>query len=464
MKEFQWCDFEWDDRVFPDVEGMLKRYKEKGLKIDLWINPYIAQGSEFFKEGVKNGYLLKRKDGKGVKQIDWWQAGMALVDFTNPDAAKWYTNKLKVLLEMGVDCFKTDFGERIPIDVEYFDGSDPITMHNYYTFIYNKCVFELLKEVKGEKDAVLFARSATAGCQQFPVHWGGDSSANYPSMAETLRGGLSFAMSGFAFWSHDISGFELTATPDLYKRWAAFGLLSTHSRLHGSTSYRVPWLFDDESTDVVKHFTNLKCILMPYIYQMSLVAHKDGTPVMRPMVFEFPTDMATHYLDMQYMLGDSLLVAPIFNEESKGDYYLPDGMWTNYFTDEVKEGGRWYHDVYDYFSLPLFVRPNTVLAVGADESRPDYDYSDGITYHVYQLSEGTESVCEVPNIEGEIDITLSATLNNGVMTIKLSKLTNNASIVLHHLHQAESVEGADLINNESDLILLPLEEVITIQL
>lgn len=133
---------------------------------------------------------------------------MGLVDFTNPDAVKWYQNKLKTLLDMGVDCFKTDFGERIPVDVKYYDGSDPVSMHNYYTYLYNKAVFDLLKEVKGEGEAILFARSATAGGQQFPVHWGGDCSATYASMAESLRGGLSFTLSGFSFWSHDMGGLK----------------------------------------------------------------------------------------------------------------------------------------------------------------------------------------------------------------------------------------------------------------
>ncbi len=225
---------------------------------------------------MKNGYFLQRQDGRGPKQVDMWQTGMALVDFTNPDASQWYRNKLKTLLDMGVDCFKTDFGERIPIDVTYYDGSNPKAMHNYYTYLYNKCVFELLEEERGDHEAVLFARSATAGCQKFPVHWGGDCSANYPSMAETLRGGLSFALSGFSFWSHDISGFEHTATPDVYKRWVAFGMLSTHSRLHGSTSYRVPWLFDDEANDVVRFFTKLKCRLMPYIFAEAIDATMTG--------------------------------------------------------------------------------------------------------------------------------------------------------------------------------------------
>ena len=173
MREFNWCDFAWDPRVFPDPEGMLRRLKDRGLNVSLWINPYIAQRSPLFAEGKAAGYLLKRPDG-GVWQWDLWQPGMALVDFTNPDACAWYASKLEALLEMGVDCFKTDFGERVPTDVAYFDGSEPERMHNYYTQLYNQTVFDVLRKHRGEGEAVLFARSATAGGQQFPVHWGGD--------------------------------------------------------------------------------------------------------------------------------------------------------------------------------------------------------------------------------------------------------------------------------------------------
>ncbi len=408
MKAFHWCDFEWDKECFPDIKGTLQRYHEKGLKICVWINSYIAQGTPFFKEGAEKGYLLKRADGKGVWQTDNWQAGMGLVDFTNPDAVKWYTDKLRTLLDAGVDCFKTDFGERIPVDVVYYDGSDPHAMHNYYTFLYNKAVFNLLKEVKGEQEAVLFARSATAGSQQFPVHWGGDCFANYPSMAETIRGGLSFAMSGFSFWSHDISGFESTATPDLYKRWAAFGLLSSHSRLHGSGSYRVPWLFDEEACDVVAHFSKLKCRLMPYLYAKAIEAHKEGTPMMRPMVFEFTADPAVSYLDSQYMLGDALLAAPILREDSVCQYYLPKGVWTHLLSGEVRKGGCWQEDTYDYFSLPLYVKENTLLAVGTEEYLPDYDYEHQMELRLYQLQDGSEAVCEVPDVKGNIVNTIRA--------------------------------------------------------
>lgn len=417
MQEFHWCDFTWDKRFFPDIRAALKKYHEKGLKICVWINPYIAQGTSFFREGVQNGYLLKRADGKGIWQTDNWQAGMGLVDFTNPDAVGWYTDKLRTILDCGVDCFKTDFGERIPVDVVYYDGSNPRAMHNYYTYLYNKAVFELLQEYRGENEAVVFARSATAGSQKFPVHWGGDCSAAYPSMAETLRGGLSFAMSGFAFWSHDISGFESTATPDLYKRWTAFGLLSTHSRLHGSGSYRVPWLFDEEACRVTKFFANLKCRLMPYIYQKAVEASQEGTPVMRPMVFEFPEDPAVRYLDQQYMLGDALLAAPVFREDKQAEYYLPSGRWTDFFTGEVKEGGRWYRGEYDYFSLPLYVRENTILVMGNCETRPDYDYSGDPVIRIYQLQENRTVSARIPDIHGNTVNTIYARKENGEIQV-----------------------------------------------
>lgn len=357
MKGFEWCNFIWDKEMFPDPVGMLQRLHKRGLKICVWINPYIAQKSPLFLEGKEKGYLLRQNDGK-VWQWDMWQAGMAIVDFTNPDACKWYQSKLKALLDMGVDCFKTDFGERIPVDVKWFNGADPEKMHNYYTLLYNECVFDLLKKEKGEQEAVLFARSATAGGQKFPIHWGGDSTSQYISMAESLRGGLSLMDSGFAFWSHDIGGFEDEGSADLYKRWVAFGLLSSHSRLHGSSSYRVPWYYDEEACDVLRFFVKLKLKLMPYIMKLAQYAHETGIPVMRPMHMQFPEDANCAYLDKQYMLGDKILVAPVFSEDGHQDFYLPEGKWVHLLTGEKIEGGKWHECIYDYFSLPLYVREN----------------------------------------------------------------------------------------------------------
>ncbi|OII21806.1 alpha-xylosidase [Frigoribacterium sp. MCBA15_019] len=393
MREFRWCDFEWDPRVFPDPEGMLARLHDRDLRVCVWINPYIGQRSTLFREAADAGYLVKNPDGS-VWQWDLWQAGMGLVDFTNPEATAWFQGHLRRLQAQGVDAFKTDFGERIPTDVVWHDGSDPERMHNWYTQLYNQAVFEVLEEVRGEGDAVVFARSATTGGQALPVHWGGDSTSTFESMAETLRGGLSLAMSGFSFWSHDIGGFEGTPDAEVYKRWTAFGLLSSHSRFHGSSSYRVPWAFDDEAVEVTRRFTKLKLSLMPYLYAAGLESSRSGLPVMRPMALAFPDDRGAAHVDTQYLLGDDLLVAPVFSADGTVEVYLPAGRWTNWFTGEVVDAGSgtWRTERHDVLSLPLYVREGAVIPVGARDDRPDHDYLDGLVLKVFPGGDGSRSL------------------------------------------------------------------------
>ena len=427
MEAYEWCNFTWDPKTFPDPAGMLKRYHDRGLKICVWINPYIGQKSPLFQEGMEHGYLIRKTNGD-VWQTDMWQAGMGLVDFTNPDAAAWYQGKLKTLLDMGVDCFKTDFGERVPVkDIAYYDGSDPVKMHNYYTYLYNQTVFQLLERERGTGEAVLFARSATVGGQQFPAHWGGDCSATYPSMAETIRSGLSLACAGFGFWSHDISGFENTAPADIYKRWCQFGLLSSHSRLHGSSSYRVPWLFDDEACDVLRKFVKLKCALMPYLYRQAVKAHEEGIPMMRPMFVEFPEDRACEPLDKQYMLGDSLLVAPVFKESGEVEYYLPEGVWVNLLTGTTVKGGRWQKETHDYFSLPLMVRPGSIVAVGQESSRPDYDFADEVRFLLWLPEDGMTAETGVTDLNGNVVMTVSAGRADGKITLRAERTSAGVS-------------------------------------
>ncbi|RCK69670.1 alpha-xylosidase [Desertihabitans brevis] len=401
MRQFHWCDFVWDPATFPDPTGMLQRLRDKGLRISAWINPYIAQRSALFEEGREFGYLLRTTDGD-VWQWDMWQAGMALVDFTNPDAVEWYSSKLKTLLDQGVDAFKTDFGERIPTEgVRWHNGGDPERMHNWYAQAYNKAVHDLLVRERGETEAVLFARSATAGGQQFPVHWGGDCESTFVSMAESLRGGLSLGLSGFGYWSHDIGGFEGTPDPAVFKRWVAFGLLSSHSRLHGSSSYRVPWAFDEEAVDVTRQFTRLKMSLMPYLRRLGAEATERGLPVMRAMLLEHPGDRTARGLDTQYMLGDSLLVAPVLDAAGDVEYYLPAGTWTHLLTGERRQGPGWIAERHGFDSLPLYVREGAVLPRGARTDRPDYDHVDGLTLEVRELAVGAETTVRVPTADGD---------------------------------------------------------------
>jgi alpha-D-xyloside xylohydrolase len=418
MKEHHWCDFEWDEAKFPDPKAMLTRLKQRGIHICVWINSYISEFSKLFAEGRDKGYFIKNGAGDVYQRNDW-QPQIALVDFSNDEAVKWYQSKLAALMDQGVDCFKTDFGERIPKDGVYADGSDPERMHNYYPYLYNRAVFSLLEERRGKGEAIVFARSATAGCQKFPVHWGGDCDARFEAMAETLRGGLSFGLSGGAFWSHDISGFNMTAPPALYKRWVAFGLLSSHSRLHGATSYRVPWEFDEESVDVLRAFTELKMSLMPYVWACAVEAHERGLPLLRAMLLEFPDDPAAECLDTQYMFGPSLLVAPVFDERNSVRYYLPAGEWTDYFSGERVQGGRYLteRDV-SFFRVPLFVRENTLLAVGADRSRPDYDFLAGLTLELYSLADGAEASAVVHGPTGSERARFTATRRGAKVTLR----------------------------------------------
>ena len=399
MKEYEWCNFLWDERFFPDPQGMISRIHDKGVKVCVWINPYIGQKSQLFKEGYENNYFVNTGAGD-VWQWDLWQAGMALVDFTNPDAVKWYQSKLQVLVDMGVDSFKTDFGERIPEahefygecaaqdGISYANGHSPESMHNYYTYLYNKAVFEVLEKAYGVGQACLFARSATVGGQKFPAHWGGDCLSTYASMAESLRAGLSLGLSGFAFWSHDIGGFEAGCEPDIYKRWTQFGLLSSHSRYHGNQEYKVPWLYDEEAVTVSSEFTRLKLRLMPYLFKIAAEACETGIPVLRPMFLEFPEDKTCQKLDLQYMLGEAILVAPVFNPDGVVDFYLPEGKWTHLISEEVLEGPRWYKETYSYHSLPVFVREKSILVFGQDEEHAEYVYNENITAKLY----GRESV------------------------------------------------------------------------
>ena len=382
MREFTWFSGQWDPVAFPDPEGFLARLHDRGLKVSAWINPYIAQRSALFGEAADNGYLVRRADGS-LFQWDWWQPGMALVDFTNPEATEWFKGVITGLLRQGVDSIKTDFGELIPTDVAWHDGSDPYVMHNLYTQLYNRAVFDALVAERGEGEAILFARSATVGGQAMPLHWGGDNTSSFVSMAESLRGGLSLASCGFGFWSHDIGGFEGTPDSAVFKRWVAFGLLSSHSRLHGSTSYRVPWAFDDEAVEITRHFARLKNRLMPYLLATADEAVRRGTPVLRPMLLEFPDDLACRYLDRQYMLGQDLLVAPVMSASGEVSFYLPDGVWTSLLTGEQVVGGRWVTENHGFDSLPLYARPGAIIPWGSEIARPDYDVFAGLELDVF---------------------------------------------------------------------------------
>jgi alpha-D-xyloside xylohydrolase len=410
MRGFRWTDFVFDPEKFPDPKAQIARLKASGLvkKVCVWINPYLAQAGEAFRHAAEKGYLLKRKNGD-IFQWDQWQAGMGIVDFTNPEACAWYTGCLNKLFDMGVDAIKTDFGERIPSrDVVWHDkDADPERMHNFYAFLYNKVVYEALQARYGKNEAVLYARAACAGTQRFPLQWGGDCESTPEAMAESVRGGLSLGLGAFAFWSVDIGGFEGSPRPWVYKRWVAMGLLCSHSRLHGSASYRVPWTIDgDDSSEegcsrTLAKWTALKTRLMPYLVAQAQIAVKSGIPLsLRAVCLEFPSDPTAWCLDRQFMVGDSLLAAPVFEESGEVEFYLPKGKWTSFFTNEVKAGPGWFKEKHGFGTLPLYVRENTVLVLGNRTAKGAvYEYLEGSEVCLYHVQEGARA--ELVDAEGK---------------------------------------------------------------
>lgn len=474
MKEFEWCNFQWDDRVFKNPKGLIENIHDRGVKVCVWINSYIAEKSPLFKEGLENDYFVKTGDGD-VWQWDNWQGGMALVDFTNPKAKAWYQKYLEDLCDMGVDSFKTDFGERIPVEdmfygkkavkygVKYFDNSDSQKMHNFYTYLYNEAVFEVLEKKYGKNQACLFARSATVGGQKFPVHWGGDNLSTYPSMAESLRGGLSLSFAGFGYWSHDIGGFEAGCTPDIYKRWTQFGLLSSHSRYHGNSEYKVPWLYGDEAVEVTKKFTKLKLELMPYLFKNAVIASEEGIPMMRPLIMDYDDDPIVKFVDTQYMLGENILVAPIFNPEGRANYYLPKGKWTNILTGEVKEGNQYYNEVFDYFTLPLMAKENSVIVYGEKNNVAEYDYDENFTLSLYQLKDNEPIFEKIYNTNSELVSNITVSKNKNTIDIKIDN-DKNYNVQLNGINEIKRCDSGNIEITKLGVFIKNLTGSITIEL
>lgn len=333
--EKEWkCNYKFSHTRFKDVSKMIKELKDMGYKISLWQLPYITPTNELFKYAIKNKYYVKDSDGKLPTED-------VIIDFSNKNAVKWYQNLLKGLFEIGISAIKVDFGEAAPLKGSYSSGKSGRYEHNLYPLRYNKAVYEITKSTTGE--GVIWARSTWAGSQRYPVHWGGDAEITNSAMAATLRGGLSLGLCGFTFWSHDIGGFTSTSPEDLYNRWAAFGMLTSHSRCHGVPP-KEPWEYGEKFTNSFRKSVEMKYSLIPYIKQQSLKCVKNGYPLVRTLFFEYPKDDTSWFIEDEYMFGDSLLVAPLMEDEKyTRKVYLPKGNWVNYHTKQELQGGDWYN-------------------------------------------------------------------------------------------------------------------------
>ena len=310
------------------------------------------------------------------------QSRGGVVDFTNPDAVSWWQDKHRELLAMGVDAFKTDFGEDAPRDGVFANGETGASVHNEYPNRYNEAVYDVIADVRGQDDAVTWGRSAWTGGQQYPLYWGGDPDASFEGMASALRGGLGLSLSGFPFWSHDIGGFWGEPSERLYVRWAQFGLLSSHARCHGVTP-REPWHYGEEATRIFRKFARLRYRLFPHLSSRAAEATQTGMPVVRPLVLEYQDDRSVRDVDDQFLLGSDLLVAPVVREDDTVDVYLPDEEWVDFWTGERIRGPTTLHREVPLDSVPLFLLTGSVVPMADSETPRTIDeLSDELSLRV----------------------------------------------------------------------------------
>jgi len=383
-------NLEWNTDAFPDPEGMIDDLHDDGFRLCLWEHPYIMAGCDAYDTAVENGYFVE--DGTGdpyfLSRFSVDRDRGCIVDFTDEGAVEWWQEKHRRLLEMGVDVFKTDFGEYLPEDAVLSNGRSGKAMRNLYPHLYQQTVYEVMAESPAVEDPLLWARSGWIGSQQYPVHWSGDPYTSFESMAACLRGGLSLVLSGYPFWSCDIGGFRGEPTTDLYVRWAQFGLMGTsHPRFHGTTP-REPWHYGKEALDIVREYANERYRLLPYIYSYAKVASERGQPVMRPLILEYPDDAAASGVQTQLLLGEHLLVAPVTNPEGTVAVYLPEGEWVDYWTGESHAGNQTLHLDVNLDTMPVFVEAGSVVPRQEPVQHVREDGPDTVTLRTTLRSDG----------------------------------------------------------------------------
>lgn len=371
------CDYAFAADRFDNPRQMLTDLRSQGFRTCLWQLPYFTPKNKFFPELVERGLYVR--NGKG--QLPYEDV---VLDFTNPETVKWYQEKLGNLIEMGVGAIKVDFGEGAPLDAIYANGRSGLYEHNLYPLRYNKTVADIIKKLHGEN--IIWARSAWAGSQRYPLHWGGDAATTETGFEGTIRSGLSIGLSGFCFWSNDIGGFVTQSPESLYRRWLPFGFLTSHSRVHGAPPTE-PWYYGKEFTDYFRRCAELKYKLMPYVYAQSKECTENGWPMLRALLLEYPDDPGAWLVEDEYMFGSNLLVAPMLEEGSGRDVYLPGRQkWIDYQTGKVYAPG-WNHIECGTLPIVILVKDGSAIPHIPVAQCTDQMKWDKITWKKYLADE-----------------------------------------------------------------------------
>ncbi|MHA7834404.1 MAG: glycoside hydrolase family 31 protein, partial [Algiphilus sp.] len=354
------CDWQFDATRFAAPVEMCQSLHADGFRLSLWQQPYVLKGTTLWKEAKEQKLLATCS----VPFTFCGQFEAAPIDFTKPEATAWYKDRLiRPLLEAGVDVIKTDFGEGIQPPMRFAEG-DGHALHNVYPLLYNQAAFEVTQEVHGEDHAMVWGRSAYAGSQRYPVQWSGDNASTFGAMQASLRGGLSYGLSGFTFWSQDTGGFVGEPTDELMIRWTQLSIFQSHIRYHGCFPFREPWQFSGDAQGILREYLNLRYQLIPYLFSEAIDSAAAGLPLLRPLVVAFQADRTVHAIDDQFMCGRSILVAPVMREERKRHHYLPAGLWYDWFSKAATQGGQWITTDCPLARIPVWLRGGSVIPLG----------------------------------------------------------------------------------------------------
>jgi len=379
--ETEWvCDLEFSSQRFPDPKAMLGRLRQQGFRVCLWQLPNLVIESSLFLDAAEKGYLARRPYGKPYL-FSGFLNDAGIIDYSNPEAVAWIKAKFTQLFESGVSVIKADFGEGAPPAALYHDTPGE-AMHNLFPLLYNQAVFEATEAYHGKGQALIWGRSAWAGSQRYPVHWSGDGIARYEDLACVLRSALSFGLSGFPFYSHDVGGFSGLPSPDLYARWIQLGVFSSHVRCHGQPP-REPWEYGEQTETIFRKYLELRYRLLPYIYSEALECGRTSLPMLRSLALEYQNDPTTYHIEDQYLFGGSLLVAPILDETGRRKVYLPAGGWIDYWNKTLLHGPAWIEVVAPLDILPLYVKAGALIPYGPAMQYVGEKSCDPLTLELY---------------------------------------------------------------------------------
>ncbi|MFT5542854.1 MAG: alpha-D-xyloside xylohydrolase [Glaciecola sp.] len=387
--------FEWDPKRFDNPASVINALKQQQFKVCIWEYPLVSVQNELFDEMASKGWLLKDKRTGEAYRYQWDMSAFAevltplpesgIVDFTHPDAYQFWLTSHKPLFDLGIDMIKADFGEQVEDDnMLAHNGDSGNRLHNVYSFLYNKCVYEAAQKYS-KTGAFLFSRSAWTGSQRFPSQWGGDPQADWGGLIGSIRGALSWGMSGAPFFATDVGGFyKDTRDAVLFVRWTQAAVFSAHIRLHG-IGQRETWSYGPKAESAAKQALKLRYQLMPYIFDTMKQSSKSGLPVMRAMPLAFPNERLAHSFDLQFMFGDSLLVAPCTNSDGRVSIYLPKGNWLRFPCKQKYTGHQLLELTLEIDELAVFMPEEHSIPIGANVEnvemlKLDYTHTEGLPH------------------------------------------------------------------------------------